>query len=189
VDTRDINGAALSARGRIADNLTGVGGEPSSAWARPTQWNNADMTVRCAFILFAAVMVAAAGFAGVASAPDAAAPSAATTPAGDRQNPLPAAAVSSPSAADDLQACLVETGDYQTDGSAVTYLIGLTNSCDKLIRCVIDAYVVGAKGPASGHAVMILGAKSSGAAATKTYTMKVKAFGGTAQVSRDCKTL
>ncbi len=143
-----------------------------------------DLTVRCAFILFAAVMVAAAGFAGVASAPDTA-----TTPAGDRQNPLPAAAVSSPSAADDLQACLVETGDYQTHGSAVTYLIGLTNSCDKLIRCVIDAYVVGAKGPASGHAVMILGAKSSGAAATKTYTMTVKAFGGTAQVSRDCKAL
>jgi hypothetical protein len=134
----------------------------------------------------------AAGFAGAAVAQDAAAPSpappAAAAPAGDQQNPLPAAAAPPPSAAGDLQACLAETGDYQTHGSAVTYAIGLTNSCDKRIKCVIDAYVVGAKGPTLGHAVMILGAKSSGEAA-KTYIMKVKAFGGTAQVSRDCKAL
>lgn len=133
----------------------------------------------------------AAGFADAAdpSSASSATPPAATTPAGDQQNPLPATAAPPPPAADDLQACLAETGDYQTHGSAVTYLIGLTNSCDKRIRCAIDAYVVGAKGPTSGHTVMILGTKSSGAAATKTYTMKVKAFGGTAQVSRDCKAL
>jgi hypothetical protein len=150
--------------------------------------------MRCASIVLAAVIMTAAGFVGAASAQDAAAPSpapqpAATTPAGDQQNPLPATAAPPPAAAGDLQACLAETGDYQTHGSAVTYAIGLTNSCDKRIRCVIDAYVVGAKGPTSGHAVMVLGAKSSGAAATKIYTMKVKAFGGTAQVSRDCKAL
>ena len=153
--------------------------------------------MRCTSILLAAVIMTAAGFADAASAQDAAAPSpassatppAAATPAGDQQNPLPAAAAPSPPATGDLQACLAETGDYQTHGSAVTYLIGLTNSCDKRIRCVIDAYVVGAKGPSSGHTVMTLGAKSSGAAAKKTYVMKVKAFGGTAQVSRDCKAL
>jgi hypothetical protein len=149
--------------------------------------------MRCTSIVFAAVIMTAAGFAGAASAQDAAAPSlappAAAPPAGDQQNPPPAAAAPPPSAAGDLQACLAETGDYQTHGSAVTYAIGLTNSCDKRIKCVIDAYVVGAKGPASGHAVMILGAKSSGVAAAKTYIMKVKAFGGTAQVSRDCKAL
>jgi hypothetical protein len=137
----------------------------------------------------------ATGFAGTAPAQDAAAPAApppaAAAAAGDQPNPLPGTAATPPSATatGDLQACLAETGDYQTHGSAVTYLIGLTNSCDKRIRCVVDAYVVGAKGPSSGHTVMMLGAKSSGAAATKTYTMKVKAFGGTAQVSRDCKAL
>jgi hypothetical protein len=150
--------------------------------------------MRSAAIVLTAVLMTAVGFAGAALAQDAAAPSsasppAAETPAGDPQNPLPAAAAPPPAAAGDLQACLAETGDYQSHGSAVTYLIGLTNTCDKRIRCVIDAYVVGAKGPSSGHAVMTLGAKSSGAAATKTYTMKVKAFGGTAQVSRDCKAL
>jgi hypothetical protein len=34
---------------------------------------------------------------------------------------------------------------------------------------------------------MLLGAKSSGASAKKTYAMKVKSEGGTAQVSRVCK--
>jgi hypothetical protein len=84
-------------------------------------------------------------------------------------------------------ACIEETGDYQNHGSAVTFVIGLANKCEKRLKCTIDAYVVGAKGPASGHATLLLGAASSGAAATKTYAMKVKAAGGTAQVSRQCR--
>jgi hypothetical protein len=104
------------------------------------------------------------------------------------QNPAPAPSAAAP-AAPDVQSCLQETGDYVTHGNAVTYVIGLTNSCDKRIKCTIDAYVVGAKGPASGRTTMTLGAQSSGAGATKTYAMKVKASGGTAQVSRDCRFL
>jgi hypothetical protein len=88
-----------------------------------------------------------------------------------------------------VQSCLQETGDYVPHGKAITYVIGLTNTCDKRIKCKIAAYVVGAKGPASGHATLILGAQSSGAAAKKSYAMKVKAAGGTAQVSRDCQFL
>jgi hypothetical protein len=102
-----------------------------------------------------------------------------------QQTPAPAAAP----AATDVQSCLQETGDYVTHGKAITYVIGLANTCDKRIKCTIDAYVVGAKGPASGHATMILGTQSSGAAASKTYAMKVKAAGGTAQVSRGCQFL
>ena len=92
-------------------------------------------------------------------------------------------------AAPDVQSCLQESGDYVTHGRAIAYVIGLSNTCGKRIKCTIDAYVVGAKGPASGHTIMILGAQASGAAAAKTYAMKVKASGGTAQVSRDCKFL
>ena len=84
-------------------------------------------------------------------------------------------------------ACIDETGDYQSHGNGVTFIIGLANKCDKRLKCVIDAYVVGAKGPTSGHTTMILGAASTGAAAKKTYAMKVKAAGGTAQVSRACR--
>jgi hypothetical protein len=83
--------------------------------------------------------------------------------------------------------CIEETGDYQTHGTAVTFVIGLSNKCDKRLKCTIDAYVVGAKGPSSGHATLVLGAASSGAAATKSYAMAVKMAGGTAQVSRQCR--
>jgi hypothetical protein len=98
--------------------------------------------------------------------------------------PLPAA----PSP-DDLQACLQETGDYVTRGRTVLYVIGLANTCDKRVRCEIYANVTGARGSSLGHMIMTLGAAGSGPAARQTYSMHVKAAGGIAQVSRDCKAL
>lgn len=111
----------------------------------------------------------------------------------DAPVPLPAAPPpdapqsSAPDAAKDPESCLAETGDYIAHGGTVTYLIGIENKCDKRLKCKIDAYVVGAKGPASAQTTMILGPASSGAAAKKSYPMKVKSVGGTAQVSRDCR--
>jgi hypothetical protein len=98
-----------------------------------------------------------------------------------QQNPVPDAGTTGQAA------CIDETGDYETHGRTITFVIGLANKCDKRLKCTIDAYVVGAKGPASGHATLILGARSSGAAAKASYAMKVKAAGGTAQVSRECR--
>jgi hypothetical protein len=102
-------------------------------------------------------------------------------PPAAQQNPVPDPGTTGQAA------CIEETGDYQSHGSAVTFVIGLANKCDKRLKCTIDAYVVGAKGPSSGHTTMLLGAASSGAAARKTYAMKVKAAGGIAQVSRQCR--
>lgn len=84
-------------------------------------------------------------------------------------------------------ACIDETGDYETQGTTITYVIGLANKCDKRFKCKIFANVTGAKGSSLGQTTMILGARSSGAAAKKTYAMKVKAAAGTAQVSRECR--
>ena len=84
-------------------------------------------------------------------------------------------------------ACIDESGDYETHGAKVTFVIGLRNKCDTRLKCKIFAYVVGAKGPSHGETTLILGAKSSGAAANKTYAMPVKAAGGTAQISRECR--
>ncbi|HUD89190.1 MAG TPA: hypothetical protein VMR17_22275 [Xanthobacteraceae bacterium] len=98
-----------------------------------------------------------------------------------QQNPVPDPGTTGQAA------CIDETGDYETHGRTITFVIGLANKCDKRLKCTIDAYVVGAKGPASGHATLILGARSSGAAAKATYAMRVKAAGGTAQVSRECR--
>jgi hypothetical protein len=112
------------------------------------------------------------------------------------QDPLPGLAAAAPAQppsaaprAGDLQACLKETGDYVTIGRAVLYVIGIANTCDQRLRCEIFANVTGAKGSSVGHTIMMLGAAGSGAAATQTYSMRVKAAGGTAMVSRDCKAL
>ena len=111
------------------------------------------------------------------------------------ENPPPAASAPQPkhlSAApshDDLQACLRETDDYVTRGKTVLYVIGLTNSCDKRLRCEIFANVTGSRGSALGHTIMTLGAAGSGPAAKQTYAMHVKAAGGMAQISRECKVL
>lgn len=138
------------------------------------------------------------GLATAASAQDAGAPQP-TTPAAPPalpQNPLPgtpspAAAPQSaaPGSPADLQECLRETGDYVTRGRTVDYVIGITNTCEKRLRCEIFANVTGARGTVLGHTVMILGTASSGAGAKKTYAMRVKAAGGVAQVSRECKVL
>ncbi len=101
--------------------------------------------------------------------------------------PAPAAAPSA--AASDLQSCLQETGDYVTRGSAVVYVIGLANTCAKRLRCEIFANISGAKGNSIGHTVMVLGPGSSDSAAKKSYEMRVKAAGGIAQVSRECRVL
>jgi hypothetical protein len=135
----------------------------------------------------ALVVVFSAGFGHITWSQNAAAPGPSATP----QNPLPGTPppATAPAAATDLQSCLSETGDYVAHGKTVTYVIGITNTCDKRLKCTIDANVTGAKGSSFGHTTIILGASSSGAAAKKTYAMKVKSAGGTAQVSRDCKTL
>jgi hypothetical protein len=115
-------------------------------------------------------------------------------------NPLPGTpapaspqpATAQPTAADpakDIQACLQETGDYVTHGNAVTYVIGLTNSCDKRLRCEIFANISSARGTATGHTIMTLGRASDRSAAKKTYEMPVKTAGGIAQVSRECRVL
>jgi hypothetical protein len=108
------------------------------------------------------------------------------------QNPLPSSAApqpAQPSPAGDLQACLNETGDYVTIGRAVIYVIVIANTCDKRLRCEIYANVTGAKGSSLGHTIMTLGEAGSGPEAKQTYSMRVKAAGGIAQVSRDCKAL
>jgi hypothetical protein len=144
----------------------------------------------------ACVLILCAGFAFAAAAQDSPADSPPKDPPPANplpDNPLPGSAPAAKdipaadAAAAGLQVCLKETGDYVSHGSSVSYVIGLTNTCDKRLKCKIYAYVVGARGPSSGEATLVLGAKSSGAAARKTYTMKVKAAGGIAQVSRECR--
>jgi hypothetical protein len=147
-----------------------------------------------AFLVCAAAVTASAQDAGPPSAPPQQSQPNAAAPPALPQNPLPGTAA--PAAPQNpvpdpgttgQAACIDETGDYETHGRTITFVIGLANKCDQRLKCTIDAYVVGAKGPASGHTTLTLGTRTSGAAAEATYAMKVKAAGGTAQVSRECR--
>jgi hypothetical protein len=135
------------------------------------------------------------GLAAAASAQDAGEPRLITpaAPPALPEHPLPGTQPSPAPApqtvAPDLQDCLHETGDYVTHGKTVDYVIGITNTCEKRMRCEIFANVTGARGTALGHTVMILGSAKNGNAAKRTYAMPVKSAGGIAQVSRECKVL
>jgi hypothetical protein len=148
------------------------------------------------FKLLLAVSICA-GLAVAASAQDAGEPQQITpvTPPALPQNPLPgtpspapAPQTAAPAVPADLQGCLQETGDYVARGRTVFYVIAITNSCAAKLRCEIFANVTGVRGTSLGHTVMILG-PAGGAAAKKSYDMRVKAAGGIAQVSRECKVL
>jgi hypothetical protein len=80
-----------------------------------------------------------------------------------------------------------DTGYAQT-GKTFTFTMNFHNDCDRQIACEVDAYVVSARGPSQGHTTLKFAAKAQ--TPTKaSYTMRVKAIGGTAQYSRDCKFL
>ncbi len=83
--------------------------------------------------------------------------------------------------------CVTDDSGFKQRGKAATFEIALANTCAQRMRCTVTAYVTTAGGPTSGKAVLILAGKSDGAAAKKTYVMKVKSAGGMANVSRDCK--
>jgi hypothetical protein len=100
---------------------------------------------------------------------------------------LAPAALAESAAASDTAACIDENGGFQTHGNVNSFVFTLQNKCEKRLKCTIDAYVTTARGPASGHGTLIVEQKSHGEAVKKSFSMKVKLAGGTAQVSHDCK--
>jgi Spy/CpxP family protein refolding chaperone len=85
--------------------------------------------------------------------------------------------------------CIAEGEHYAGQGRHAVYRIELTNKCEQRLRCRVYAYQVSAKGPSQGRTTLILGPKSSGAAASKIYELKVKAVGGLGTWTRECRAL
>jgi hypothetical protein len=83
--------------------------------------------------------------------------------------------------------CISDEGKYIGHGKSVVYRIELTNKCEQRLKCRVFAYTISSKGPAHGNTTLILAPKSRGAAATQAYPLKVKAVGGLATVSRECR--
>jgi hypothetical protein len=82
--------------------------------------------------------------------------------------------------------CISDSGGFKRDGKSAVYTVELENKCEDRLKCRIDVFVISAKGPAQGHATLTLAPKSRGAAAKKSYALKVKMLGGIAQSSREC---
>lgn len=85
--------------------------------------------------------------------------------------------------------CITIDTDFKQVDKTAAFVIALTNNCEKRTRCTVNAYVVNSLGPNTGRAVLTLAAKSKGAAAHKSYVMKVKQAGGMASVSHSCTDL
>jgi hypothetical protein len=85
--------------------------------------------------------------------------------------------------------CLSDSGGFKTVDDHAAYTIELANSCEQRLQCQVYVYVISAKGPSQGHATLVLAPKSRGAAAKKSYALKVKMLGGITQSTRECKVM
>lgn len=85
--------------------------------------------------------------------------------------------------------CLTDNGGFKRQGNSAVYTVELENKCEQRLKCRVYVNVSSAKGSAQGHATLILAPHSRGAAAKKSYVLKVKMLGGMAQSSRECRVL
>ena len=83
--------------------------------------------------------------------------------------------------------CIDESSDYTTRGKSLFSVMKLTNKCEARMKCAVFVYKINARGPSQGHGTLILGPKSDGAAATKSYALKVKGAGGFSTSTRECR--
>jgi len=83
--------------------------------------------------------------------------------------------------------CIDEKGDYTKRGNSLFFLMKLENKCEARMKCAVFVYKINARGAAHGRSTLILGPKSDGAVATKTYALKVKGAGGFSTSDRECR--
>jgi hypothetical protein len=83
--------------------------------------------------------------------------------------------------------CIDESSKYTKRGKSLFSVMKLTNKCEARIKCAVFVYKINARGAAQGRATLILGPKSDGAAATKSYALKVKGAGGFSTSDRECQ--
>ncbi len=83
--------------------------------------------------------------------------------------------------------CIGEEGQTLGHDGHLFRRIGLTNKCEQRLRCQAYAAAFGAQGVQRGQAVLILAAKSTGAAATGSYRFRIKEGGGMLTSMRHCR--
>ena len=98
-----------------------------------------------------------------------------------------AAAAQADKKADAPARCTSEQSGFRAQNGINVYYVEVTSACAKRQRCIINAYVVGARGGKTGQGTLVLGKASPGQEAKKTWTMRTTENGGMAQMSWSCK--
>lgn len=83
--------------------------------------------------------------------------------------------------------CIGLSSETKGELNNYTYVTTLENKCEERIICRLFVHAVHAKGSTLGRATLILGRKSEGAAAKKSYAMKVPTPGGMTMSTRECR--
>ena len=85
--------------------------------------------------------------------------------------------------------CVVDTSSFRMEGRTPAYVIELTNTCEKRLKCEVSAFIQTAKGQNSGESILFLAPKSDGPASRQTYVIPLRQASGMAQGSRECSEL
>jgi len=83
--------------------------------------------------------------------------------------------------------CITSNTEFKQNGEQPVYEVALENSCNMRLKCTIELYVVGARGPAQGRGTVVLGPAAEGQTTRKVYALKVKSLGGMASMSQKCE--
>jgi hypothetical protein len=83
--------------------------------------------------------------------------------------------------------CIDEKTEHIQNGKRLFYVMKLENKCEARMKCAVFVYQINARGPSHGRGTLILGPKSEGAAATKSYALKIKGIGGYSSSARECR--
>jgi hypothetical protein len=84
-------------------------------------------------------------------------------------------------------ACIGSSSETKGDHGSYAYVTTLENKCEERIICRLFVHAVHAKGSTLGRTTLTLGRKSEGAAAKKSYAMKVPTPGGMTMSTRECR--
>lgn len=128
--------------------------------------------------LFALTVAMAIGFAAVGLAQDAPADGQTTEPP-----PVPDKGTTS------QLNCIDQRTEHKQTGNGLFYVLTLANKCEARMKCTIFVYQLNARGPSQGRGTLILGAKSAGAAAKKSYALKIKGAAGFSTSERECRVI
>jgi len=82
--------------------------------------------------------------------------------------------------------CVADSGRFKAADKRAYFIVSLENKCEQPVKCVVNANVRTARGNTKGRITLVLAAKSAGAEARKSFSLRVKVAGGKAQIARDC---